>query len=106
MTADRIITVSQGYAWEITTVEGGWGLDTLLRSRQFVLSGIVNGVVSSTHIGRSVGRTPLILASKSLSSGLTMALSTRIQPSGTPKPTSILQKTTAQMILVAKRLVN
>ena len=29
----------QGYAWEITTKEGGWGLDGLLRGRSFVLNG-------------------------------------------------------------------
>eukprot|EP00850_Spirogloea_muscicola_P017607 SM000153S01596 [mRNA] locus=s153:150707:155072:+ [translate_table: standard] len=44
VTADRILTVSQGYAWEITTVEGGWGLDGLLRSRSSVINGITNGV--------------------------------------------------------------
>ncbi|MCO5602621.1 hypothetical protein L7F22_056755 [Adiantum nelumboides] len=44
VTADRIVTVSQGYAWEITTVEGGWGLDGLLRSRSAVINGITNGV--------------------------------------------------------------
>lgn len=42
--ADRVVTVSEGYAWEITTVEGGWGLDALLRSRQFKMNGIVNGI--------------------------------------------------------------
>ncbi|CAI5511493.1 unnamed protein product [Closterium sp. Naga37s-1] len=44
VTADRIVTVSPGYAWEITTVEGGWGLDGLLRGRSFVLNGVTNGV--------------------------------------------------------------
>ncbi|CAM6102451.1 unnamed protein product [Calypogeia fissa] len=44
VTADRILTVSQGYAWEITTKEGGWGLDGLLRSRNAVINGITNGV--------------------------------------------------------------
>lgn len=44
VTSDRILTVSQGYAWEITTTEGGWGLDGLLRSRSTVLNGITNGV--------------------------------------------------------------
>eukprot|EP00897_Mesotaenium_endlicherianum_P002200 jgi/Mesen1/2007/ME000147S01096 len=44
VTSDRILTVSQGYAWEITTVEGGWGLDGLLRSRNHVINGITNGV--------------------------------------------------------------
>ncbi|GJP32218.1 hypothetical protein CLOM_g16813 [Closterium sp. NIES-68] len=44
VTADRIVTVSPGYAWEITTVEGGWGLDGLLRGRSFLLNGVTNGV--------------------------------------------------------------
>ncbi|KAK8560993.1 hypothetical protein V6N13_026426 [Hibiscus sabdariffa] len=44
VTADRILTVSKGYAWEITTVEGGYGLDELLSSRRIVLNGIVNGI--------------------------------------------------------------
>jgi starch synthase len=34
----------QGYAWEITTPEGGWGLDKVLQSRQHVLNGITNGI--------------------------------------------------------------
>ncbi|KAM7268214.1 hypothetical protein ACFE04_010380 [Oxalis oulophora] len=44
VTADRIITVSKGYSWEITTVEGGYGLQELLNSRKNVLNGIVNGI--------------------------------------------------------------
>ncbi|KAF5182371.1 Glycogen synthase, partial [Thalictrum thalictroides] len=44
VTADRILTVSQGYSWEITTVEGGYGLDELLSSRKSVLNGITNGI--------------------------------------------------------------
>ncbi|GAB2221894.1 hypothetical protein Drorol1_Dr00013088 [Drosera rotundifolia] len=44
VTADRILTVSQGYAWEITTVEGGYGLDEILTDRKFFLSGITNGI--------------------------------------------------------------
>jgi starch synthase len=44
VTADRILTVSQGYSGEITTVEGGYGLYELLSSRKSVLNGITNGV--------------------------------------------------------------
>ncbi|KAL4296550.1 hypothetical protein GQ457_12G006780 [Hibiscus cannabinus] len=58
VTADRILTVSKGYAWEITTVEGGHGLNELLSSRRIVLNGIVNGIdvlewdpSSDEHIG-------------------------------------------------------
>ncbi|KAK9809081.1 hypothetical protein WJX72_009092 [[Myrmecia] bisecta] len=42
--SDRVVTVSQGYAWEITTAEGGWGLDGVLKERQHVLNGITNGI--------------------------------------------------------------
>ena len=39
MTADRLVTVSPGYAQEITTSEGGWGLEGLLASRAYALNG-------------------------------------------------------------------
>lgn len=42
--ADAITTVSPRYAREITTQEFGAGLDGLLRKRQHVLTGILNGV--------------------------------------------------------------
>jgi len=42
--ADAINTVSRGYAREIQTPEYGFGLDGLLRHRNQVLSGILNGV--------------------------------------------------------------
>ncbi|XP_010541484.1 PREDICTED: starch synthase 1, chloroplastic/amyloplastic [Tarenaya hassleriana] len=44
VTSDRIVTVSQGYAGEITTVEGGYGLQDLLASRKSVINGITNGI--------------------------------------------------------------
>ncbi|AQL01921.1 Starch synthase I [Zea mays] len=40
VTADRIVTVSKGYSWEVTTAEGGQGLNELLSSRKSVLNGI------------------------------------------------------------------
>ncbi len=43
-TADLLTTVSPRYAREILTVEGGAGLDALLRQRQADLRGIMNGV--------------------------------------------------------------
>jgi starch synthase len=42
--ADTVTTVSPRYAREITTQEYGAGLDGLLRKRQSVLTGILNGV--------------------------------------------------------------
>ena len=41
--ADRITTVSPGYAKEIQTAEGGFGLHELLEKRSADLSGILNG---------------------------------------------------------------
>eukprot|EP00899_Mesostigma_viride_P014030 jgi/Mesvir1/22628/Mv14066-RA.1 len=43
-TADRVLTVSPGYAWEMATSEGGWGLDTILRNRSYHTNGILNGI--------------------------------------------------------------
>ena len=42
--ADALTTVSPNYAREILTVEGGYGLDTVLRSRSGDLYGILNGI--------------------------------------------------------------
>jgi len=42
--ADRLTTVSPGYAREILTAEHGCGLDGLLRERENDLAGILNGV--------------------------------------------------------------
>lgn len=36
----------QGYAWEITTVEGGYGLQDLLSSRKSV----INGTLTIPHL--------------------------------------------------------
>eukprot|EP00898_Chlorokybus_atmophyticus_P001292 jgi/Chlat1/2163/Chrsp17S02738 len=43
-TADRILTVSPGYSWEMRTPEGGWGLDGLLQGRSYHINGILNGI--------------------------------------------------------------
>ncbi|KAG2500469.1 hypothetical protein HYH03_002036 [Edaphochlamys debaryana] len=43
-TADRIVTVSAGYAEEIKTYLGGWGMEGIISSRGFVLNGVVNGI--------------------------------------------------------------
>lgn len=46
--ADHITTVSPTYALEIQTSEFGYGLEGLLHHKQYVLSGIINGI--DTHI--------------------------------------------------------
>ncbi|MHB1307522.1 MAG: glycogen synthase GlgA [Limisphaerales bacterium] len=58
--ADAVTTVSPRYAREITTREFGAGLDGVLRARQGVLSGILNGVdyeewrtVGNAHLPRA-----------------------------------------------------
>lgn len=43
-TADRVVTVSPGYAWEIQTPEGGWGMEHMLASRSYALNGVLNGI--------------------------------------------------------------
>ncbi len=42
--ADHVTAVSPTFAWEITTPEGGFGLDGVLRARGDAVSGIVNGI--------------------------------------------------------------
>ncbi|GMH26982.1 hypothetical protein Nepgr_028825 [Nepenthes gracilis] len=42
--ADRVVTVSHGYAWELKTREGGWGLHEIINDNDWKLSGIVNGI--------------------------------------------------------------
>ncbi|WVZ05325.1 hypothetical protein V8G54_018671 [Vigna mungo] len=43
-TADRVVTVSHGYARELKTSEGGWGLHGIIKENDWKLRGIVNGV--------------------------------------------------------------
>ncbi|KAF8378453.1 hypothetical protein HHK36_029793 [Tetracentron sinense] len=43
-TADRVVTVSHGYAWELKTLEGGWGLHGIINENDWKLKGIVNGI--------------------------------------------------------------
>ena len=38
------MTVSPGYAWEIQTPEGGWGMESMLCSRAYALNGVLNGI--------------------------------------------------------------
>ncbi|GAB4831653.1 Sucrose synthase [Ancistrocladus abbreviatus] len=42
--ADRVVTVSHGYAWELKTPEGGWGLHEIINENDWKLRGIVNGI--------------------------------------------------------------
>jgi len=57
--ADRVTTVSPSYAREIQTPEYGCGLDGLLRQRQVLLSGILNGVDNEVW---NPGRDPHLVA--------------------------------------------
>ncbi|XP_038695866.1 granule-bound starch synthase 2, chloroplastic/amyloplastic isoform X2 [Tripterygium wilfordii] len=43
-TADRVVTVSHGYARELKTPEGGWGLHGIINENDWKLRGIVNGI--------------------------------------------------------------
>ncbi|KAL0909223.1 hypothetical protein M5K25_020070 [Dendrobium thyrsiflorum] len=43
-TADRVVTVSHGYAWELKTSEGGWGLHEIINHNDWKFRGIVNGI--------------------------------------------------------------
>ncbi|KAL6009131.1 Sucrose synthase [Asimina triloba] len=42
--ADRIVTVSHGYSWELKTSEGGWGLHQIINENDWKFKGIVNGI--------------------------------------------------------------
>jgi starch synthase len=46
--ADRVTTVSQRYAEEIQQAEYGFGLEAVMRANAFKLSGITNGIDTST----------------------------------------------------------
>lgn len=43
-TADRVATVSPGYAREMTTWQGGWGLNDAIGSRWETVDGVLNGI--------------------------------------------------------------
>ncbi|KAF0901744.1 hypothetical protein E2562_006210 [Oryza meyeriana var. granulata] len=42
--ADRVVTVSPGYLWELKTTEGGWGLHDIICQNDWKMNGIVNGI--------------------------------------------------------------
>lgn len=64
--ADMVTTVSPTYAKEIQTVEGGFGLDGLLRVRKDVVRGIVNGVDSDVWSPETDKLIPANYSSKSM----------------------------------------
>lgn len=43
-TADRVVTVSHAYSWELKTAEGGWGLHGIINEIDWKFQGIVNGI--------------------------------------------------------------
>lgn len=65
--ADAINTVSETYAKEITTPTYGSGMDELLRKRQDVLTGIINGIDYSQWTPETDSRVPHNFSSSSLS---------------------------------------
>lgn len=42
--AHRLVAVSEGYAWEIGTDTGGWGLAAAVREQAAKLCGVANGI--------------------------------------------------------------
>lgn len=60
-TADRIVAVSPGYAEEIQTPEGGWGLEGMINSRHYILNGVLNGDISYSNYKRTIWRTVQLL---------------------------------------------
>eukprot|EP00931_Biecheleriopsis_adriatica_P092383 TRINITY_DN66191_c0_g1_i1.p1 TRINITY_DN66191_c0_g1~~TRINITY_DN66191_c0_g1_i1.p1 ORF type:complete len:600 (-),score=131.73 TRINITY_DN66191_c0_g1_i1:102-1901(-) len=44
MSCDRLLTVSEGYAAEMKTSEGGFRLNELVKQKEFFLGGILNGI--------------------------------------------------------------
>jgi len=67
--AHRVMAVSAGYAWEVRTPEGGWGLHEVMQRLEGKTEGIVNGIdlrewspeIDAEHLGgdgyRIYGRT-------------------------------------------------
>lgn len=58
------------YAWEISTVEGGWGLHDVLASRKPTLDGIVNGIDLVEWDPATDKHTPAKFSAEDLSGGL------------------------------------
>ena len=56
-TADRVVTVSHGYAWELKTPEGGWGLHEIISDNDWKFRGIVNGISTESWNPNSDGYT-------------------------------------------------
>lgn len=75
--ADRVVTVSPGYAWEIQTPEGGWAMEGMLTSRSYALNGVLNGVdlvewdpESDPHIYQNYGETSFTEGKRANKAGL------------------------------------
>lgn len=72
-----MVTVSPGYAWEIQTPEGGWGMEGMLTSRSYALNGVLNGVDlvewdpdNDPHIYQNFGSTDFAEGKKVNKAGL------------------------------------
>lgn len=75
--ADRVVTVSPGYAWEIQTPEGGWGMEGMLTSRSYALNGVLNGVdlvewdpENDPHLYQNYGETSFAEGKRANKAGL------------------------------------
>lgn len=64
--ADRVTAVSPTFAWEITTPEGGFGLDGVLRDRGDTVAGIVNGIDVGAFDPAADSRIPAAFTAKTL----------------------------------------
>ena len=70
----------KGYAWEITTAEGGWGLDGVLQDRQHVLNGIANGIDMAEWNPETDEHTPASYSVDDLSGMTLLALPAQVPP--------------------------
>ena len=96
-TADRVVTVSPGYAWEIQTPEGGWGMEEMLASRAYALNGVLNGIdgsewspESDPHLPQRYGRSNFSRGKAANKAALQRELALPERPDVRRRPTAVL----------------